>query len=91
MTDEIRDPVILSEAARQFGVDRRWLRNQVKKGVISSVKVGHHVLVERGDVAEIAPARLTLEKALADRRARREERKAAEDSSKKSGRKGKAK
>lgn len=78
MTDDIRDPVILSEAARQFGVDRRWLRNQVKKGVIKSVKVGHHVLVERGDVAKIAPARLMLEKALADRRERREERKAAD-------------
>ena len=56
------DWMLLKAAEREFGLDYRWLRKQLKKGVVRSKKIPgtKYVLVSRSDVAKLATPDLQL-------------------------------
>ena len=64
MDNNFESPLILSAAARLFGIDTRWLRKRAAKGEIRSKKVGHHTIVEEDEVRALVDDRLLIERAL---------------------------
>jgi hypothetical protein len=69
MAIKLKDPLILRDAAREYGVSYQWLRNEAqKRGTVRWQRMGKFVLVERADVEKVAADRQVIEKLLAARR-----------------------
>lgn len=70
----IENPIVAKHALEEFGVSWSWLRPRLNRGEIRSKKVGNRLILDRSDVARLAPDqedRELLERALKDRKARK--------------------
>jgi hypothetical protein len=69
MSKTPKDPMVLRDAAREFGLNYMWLRKRIKDGDLPAIRVGKYVVVSRADVAKLAtPEAKLLEQLMAARR-----------------------
>jgi hypothetical protein len=54
---KISDPILAKHALEEFGVGWKWLRPRLERGEIRSQKVGNYLVLDRTDVARLAPNR----------------------------------
>ncbi len=61
---KLKDPVVLRDIAREYGIDWQWLRRQSRATPprIRSQKVGRYLMLEREDVEALVSERKAAER-----------------------------